>query len=152
MHVSAGLRANISKFSILSLLFINHLISAPAFSAEKAKPDLPIGEESLAAPQGEEKDPHAKAPAAAAPQGEEKDPHAKAPAAATPQGEEKDPHAKAPAEHGGEKNLHQTSEPEKSSGKLLEGKVAPATPAHGQGFIWFAVVFVILAVAIFIFT
>ncbi len=44
------------------------------------------------------------------------------------------------------------SKSEGEAGKLLEGKVAPATPAKGSGFIWFAVVFVVLAIAIFIFT
>lgn len=37
-------------------------------------------------------------------------------------------------------------------GKLLEGKVPPATPEKGSGFIWFGVVFVLLAIAIFVFT
>ncbi|MEN9827379.1 MAG: hypothetical protein RI953_3124 [Pseudomonadota bacterium] len=149
----------------------------PAAPAKKDAEKSPHA--SASAQHGEEKNPHASAPAQhgeekdnhatkPAQHGEEKDPHATAPAQ---HGEEKDPHASAPAQHGeeksthsdatkgakteahGEEGSHAAETPHKGSKtRLLEGKVDPATPAQGKGFIWFGVVFVVLAIAIFIFT
>jgi hypothetical protein len=149
----------------------------PAATAKKdeekaphASPSAQHGEEknshaSAPAQHGEEKDSHATKPAQ---HGEEKDPHATTPAQ---NGEEKDPHASAPAQHGEEKSTHSNAadgdkteahgeegshaaetQQKGQKSRLLEGKVDPATPAQGKGFIWFGVVFVVLAIAIFIFT
>ncbi|MBM3381394.1 MAG: hypothetical protein FJY29_03040 [Betaproteobacteria bacterium] len=78
-----------------------------------------------------------------------------------------DPHAAPPAEHGepaaetsshkgdehsDAKDAHSETSPAEKKTSLLEGKVAPATPAKGSGFVWFGLIFVVLAIAIFIFT
>lgn len=149
------------------------LLVTPAFSASKAKPDLPIGEEadhSAPAARTSEKAASSAAPAGgkglaekeleeskAMPQGEEKDPYAHPPAA---HGEEKKPHSPVDSAAGHSEKNHDTDkadEPETHAApsakpKLLEGKVDPATPTQGKGLIWFAVVFVLLSIAIFIFT
>lgn len=133
-----------AKCLFLSFYFFPVLFSATAFSAAKVKPDLPIGEEieKASAPQGEEADPHASAPAQ----------HGESPS---------DKSSPAPAKHSSaeEKALGEEHLPASASGeeaasksKLLEGKVDPAAPAQGKGFIWFAAVFILLALAIFIFT
>lgn len=116
-----------------------------------------------------EKDPHGKT---ATPNEEAKDPHATAPAQ---HGEESDPHASAPVQHGEDNSGHANpagntpvgahgsahgeeenraadSQHNTPKNRLLEGKVDPALPPQGKGFVWFAVVFAVLAIAIFIFT
>lgn len=132
-----------------------------AGAAAKVKPEIPLGEETYeptsatkknkpeAAHPSSKEEPHA-APvnkdAQAAPA--HSDDHA-APAAA--QGDV--PAASAPnVEHGVESHPVGTKSETHQTENLLEGKVPPATPAKGSGFIWFGVVFVLLAVAIFIFT
>lgn len=85
--------------------------------------------------------------------GEEADPYA---ASNKTSGDGGAPHAKGTAPDNSHQNDSHNSAPasvhDTESGKLLEGKVAPATPAKGSGFVWFAVVFALLAIAIFIFT
>ncbi|NBO39033.1 hypothetical protein EBU99_10670 [bacterium] len=143
---------------------------APSKGKAKAPSNKPAHEAEkdphAAAPaaHGEEKDPHAAPPAA---HGEEKDPHA-APSAApsAAHGEEKNSHS-SPASthdaakggkeagesaHGEEADPHASASQSEHKSRLLEGKVDAATPAKGSGLAWFSIVFIVLAVAIFIFT
>lgn len=131
--------------------------AAPVASAANKDAHAPA-----AAPHGDSKDDHgtSSAPSGdkkdAAAHGEEKDPHATAPAQ---HGEEADPYAKdgahgSKAQNAGdlESSSHSQGGEEKQKKRLLEGKVDPAIPSQGKGFFWFAVVFIVLALAIFIFT
>ncbi|MEN9528964.1 MAG: hypothetical protein RI932_837 [Pseudomonadota bacterium] len=149
-------------------------------AANKPKPEIPLGEETFEptpAPKKNTKtEPHAaEKKDAAAPvkpsTDEKKDstsqvkPHA-ATDASHEESHEKDPHAAPPAEHGetgtegkskesdhgDAKSPHAESASPEKKPSLLEGKVSPATPAKGSGFVWFGVIFVVLAIAIFIFT
>lgn len=134
-----------AKSLFLSFFIFPVLFSATAFSAAKVKPDLPIGEEieKASAPQGEEADPHATAPAQHGESPADKA-STSAPAAHTPEDGKALGEEHLPASTAGEEAANKS--------KLLEGKVDPAVPAQGKGFIWFAAVFVLLALAIFIFT
>lgn len=182
MRSTAGLKIP-GAWIFLFTLSSAAIISTHAFSASKAKPELPIGEElqepstapaAASAPAAAKKSAHGSdKPAPAANPTEEKT--APAAGANAQHGEEKDPYAALPQGHGegkgpqtkgsspadathdntpkGEElDPHAAPKAESHSGRLLEGKVPPAVPTQGSGFFWFAGVFVILAIAIFIFT
>jgi hypothetical protein len=145
-------------FFIFTLFIAGVTLPDAAFAASKIKPDLPIGEELNAPAQVKPSGNSSAAPAAEpahgnSPHGEEHDPYAAAPQT---QGESAKPNASGdPSQSIQKSEKHESTGAHKAapeSGRLLEGKVPPATPPHGSGFIWFAVVFVVLAIAIFIFT
>ena len=178
-------------FSLVCLLSLS-AVPGVLHAAGKAKPDLPLGEESYEPAASAKKassqtsEQRAESPHTNAPQ-KKQDPLAAPPEehgevskpsehgsggstghSATPAGQQKetgeesatsqkggsgssDHTAASPA--AGEESHAATDTPEQGEeGKLLEGKVPPATPEKGSGFIWFGVVFVVLAIAIFVFT
>jgi len=141
--------------------------SLNSLAASKVKPEIPLGEETFEPTPAPKK---AKVEA----NGDAKSQHAPATndhsaandhSPASDHSNTKDSHAAPPAAHGDSPDAHKSEvskgegvEPHVSSNaketktNLLEGKVPPATPAKGSGFIWFGVIFVLLAIAIFIFT
>jgi hypothetical protein len=136
-------------------------ISLNSLAASKVKPEIPLGEETFEptpAPKkakveanGDAKSQHAPAANDHSPASDHsntKDPHAAPPAA---HGDSPDAH-KSETSKGEETDLPAASNPKETKTNLLEGKVPPATPAKGSGFIWFGAIFVLLAIAIFIFT
>lgn len=157
-----------TKLSLLAVAFCFCAHSHNSLAASKAKPEIPLGEEAYEptpaakkakaehppsekdkskpdAAQSQPKEDHNASGHEAAPA---KDPHAAAPA-----NHSEDPaKAKTTGEHGEETEGHTSGVKEEAKTTLLEGKVPPATPAKGSGFVWFAVIFVVLAIAIFIFT
>jgi type IV secretory pathway VirB10-like protein len=146
---------------------IHEPAAPPAKKSKPAEPAITKGQKSQPSTAGTDSDKNAKSKQPAdqskagahqdssdhATGGEEADPYA---APHKTAGDGAAPHAKGTAPD----NSHQSdshnsvsaSAHDEESGKLLEGKVAPATPAKGSGFVWFAVVFALLAIAIFIFT
>ena len=187
-------RKSFAAWSFLLAATLLSFTSTAVHASGKAKPEIPLGEETYEPAAAPKKSTKAEAHAAekhdSAPHGKtkptsdkaatekptaEKSPSekagsGKAPESAPAQAEgthAEDPHAAPPAAHGetptdakaassvhGEGNKDaqtDAAQPEKNN-SLLEGKVPPATPAKGSGFVWFGVIFVLLAIAIFIFT
>ena len=141
--------------------------SLNSLAASKVKPEIPLGEETFEptpAPKKAKVEAHGDAKSQHAPAANDhsapndhspasdhsntKDPHAAPPAA---HGDSPDAH-KSETSKGEETDSHAAPNPKETKTNLLEGKVPPATPAKGSGFIWFGVIFVLLAIAIFIFT
>lgn len=141
-------RGSIARFILLLSVSSLSAYSGSAHAAGKTKPDLPLGEESYAPspsttkPIQQNTEQQATAPHSAQNSSEEP---------SSPKQGESTQTAPVPAQ--GEENHSPAAESAHGEeGKLLEGKVPPATPEKGSGFIWFGVVFVLLAIAIFVFT
>lgn len=156
MHPKKRLRHLI--FLATASLSLISMVTHKAVAETKVKPDLPLDEEIYEPPKAQatkkansDKSAHDK-PA-------HDNPTHGNPAHETPPAAPSADHS--PTTHGGAVQEEEHFEPTHTENnheaspttpKLLEGKVQPTPAAKGSGMVWFVVIFVLLAAAIFIFT